>query len=992
MEPTATEHSNRILPERFQRPVWLLWLWLLPQALLLVLNGRAAWLAVGEMTTTQKLAAGWVGGYEFGLLLLGAGLLVGLGLQKRPVHYLLCVAGLLLHIGYLWLFMARFSDFWPAAVAPWMLPESELVYYQFACIMPALFYCGVRLACFDAPVQRRSDTAFSLAAFVVIPAAWYLLFQLGRLLFGRWASFRLPETLAVVFFTVSTVLVLMAFFRLLLLLYGWLQAKPWSHVVLPLVAGLVAPLGGLWLNHYIPFPCDLQSPGLYTLTVINGLVLLLPSPRSPTRRALLWLVRCSLYAFSLYFFVVFLPFLPLSLLAMLACGAGFLILAPTLLFVIHTRQILSDSAEMIVRWGRALTTAAFVGALLLMPLVFTWRAIDDKIALQQAMALAYSPDLQTGKADLNRTATKRALEHLREMKEGLFLPFLSDYYNRLVFNGLVLPDDKTQLLYRLYFGHEEPKPDTRRQWSLFLAPNSRARGRSNAGRTEPPRQVQLAGLDVQEVRTNDLIRASLTLSMTNSGPGNSEYVADLVIPDGVLVSGYWLEVAGQRKTGKMVEKKTAQWVYHMIRDVTRRDPGLLAFKEEDRLALRVYPFAVNETRKTGIDLCFPSGLHPRIRVGEREVTLGLASEESARPLVANLPDGRVQLLLSGAAAKGLPLVARTPYLHFIIDRSAAATNALPDLVTVAAQIAGAPSLCRISLANYEHTDLTPGLIPLAAARGALAAADAALPRRGGFCSDRAMAHALLRLSSEEPISDPDGTLAVPLFVVITGQGAVPVSTVHLAPFRRIVPDLPYYYLWSDLGLHRIAFTGEVSPSPGGIDSPTPVVLLQSERRFAACPAGVDTATVSLPGTAESLRCFDPAMKGFVPLTALQPLQDPGYLRGLALWEAYRATVWAPDTLDDRLRALVTDSRGSGILTPLTAYMVVENTAQEKMLTRKEKQALGADHALEFEESQPPAPAQNMPEPGTVWLLPVTLALLFWHARRKGSLSKADAAP
>ena len=63
-------------------------------------------------------------------------------------------------------------------------------------------------------------------------------------------------------------------------------------------AGLLAPLGGLLLNRKIPFPCDFQSPGVYVLTVLNGLVLLLPSSRSPNRAALLWLARSGLFATS----------------------------------------------------------------------------------------------------------------------------------------------------------------------------------------------------------------------------------------------------------------------------------------------------------------------------------------------------------------------------------------------------------------------------------------------------------------------------------------------------------------------------------------------------------------------------------------------------------------------------------------------------------------------------------------------------------------------
>lgn len=113
----------------------------------------------------------------------------------------------------------------------------------------------------------------------------------------------------------------------------------------------------------------------------------------------------------------------------------------------------------------------------------------------------------------------------------------------------------------------------------------------------------------------------------------------------------------------------------------------------------------------------------------------------------------------------------------------------------------------------------------------------------------------------------------------------------------------------------------------------------------------------------------------MPLPALQVLEDSMYTQGLALWDAYRKTVWAPDTRDARLKDLVADSRRTGILIPLTSYMVVETSAQEKILTQKEKQALGAHHALEFDETQ------NSPEPSILWLTPIALLLLIRRSVR-----------
>jgi hypothetical protein len=989
MNPTQPAHH--LIPDRFKQPLWIFWLWIVPQVLLLLLNGRAWSLGIGEMSATQKAHATWIGGYELALLLLGIGVALGLRMTRRAVGYFTCVAGLLLHIGYLWQFMTRFADAWPAAVAPWMLPETEMIYYQFALVMPALFYFGVRLACFDVPIGRPADTGISLLALVGIPTAWYLLFQFIRLLLPCYASRLFPETLAVIFFVGSTVLVLMAFLRLLLILYGWLRERSWSQFALPLAAGLLAPLGGLLLNRKIPFPCDFQSAGVYIFTVANGLVLLIPTPRTASRGVLLWLLRSVLFAFSLYFFVVFLPFMPLSLLAMIVCGSGFLILAPTLLFVIHTRQLLTEGAGVAARWGRPLTVLAFVLSLLVSPAAFTGRALADKAALHQAVAVAFTPDYRAGQTGLNRAATRRALHHLREMKDGLYLPFLSDFYNALVFNGMVLPDDKMETLHRVFFGEAAPKPKQTGNWSLFLAPRSASRGWGGR-RTPPPRQVDLQDVAVAETVSNDVVTATVTLSLKNTGPANAEYVTDIAIPDGVLVSGYWLDVAGQRKPGRIVEKKTAQWVYHMIRDFTRRDPGLLVFKGENQLHLNIFPFATNEVRTTGIEFLFPRGVHPHLRIGSREVALGGSDETAAEgPFMAALGDGRVNLVLPQEVLRQQPTVTRQPYLHFIVDRSAAATNLTDNLLERLARLEDqAPGVAknrRITLVNYEWLDMGPDEVPSAKS----------LPRRGGFCYDRAIAHALLQAQEAGGGMAQGDKPRVPVFVVIAANGAMSPRTVDLTPFQRLVPDMPVYYLATDSGLSEVPFDGSATQTVSHIRHPAPVVLFRSEQRLAASLPDAALAWITFPpvpgssslvlkgGTAatpsegsgaaapprtSTPKVFDPSRAAFRPVAGVRSVSDGRYTQGLGLWAAYRETLWSPDTLDERLPQLVTASRASGILTPLTSYMVVENTAQEKILARKEKQALGAQKALEFEEPQ------RMPEPGAVWLLPVALLLLF----------------
>jgi hypothetical protein len=763
-----------------------------------------------------------------------------------------------------------------------------------------------------------------------------------------------------------------------------MQRHRWSRFVLPLAAGLLAPLGGLLLNRKIPFPCDLQAPGVYALTVLNGLVLLIPSPVAPGRALCLWLGRSILYAFSLYFFVVFLPFLPLSLLAMLVFGAGFLLLAPTLLFVVHTRHLLEEGAALAARWGRFPTILAFALCLSVIPLTVTLRALSDRAALRQALDVAFSPDFRTDSAGLNRAATRRGLQHLREMKDGIALPFLSDYYNALVFNNMVLTEDKTRTLHRMFFGEAEPQAGKRERWSLFLSPRAESRWRERSRRAEPPRQVELREVTLDESATDDVIKAAVTLSMQNTGPFNSEFTTEIAIPDGVLVTGYWLDCQGKRKPGRLVEKKTAEWVYHMIRDFTRRDPGLLVFKDDTHLKLSVFPFAVNETRTTGLEFMFPRGMQPRLSIGSREIRLGASDATAATaPLVAESPDGIVHVTLSDIAVQQLPTVTRVPYLHFIVDRSAQATNGYAALAAQAGQLArlapepSAP--CRVTFANYEWLDASRDPIPPAAVQRLITDFDVeALPARGGFCYDRAIARCLVQ-QQEREATHTGGVLRVPVFIVIPAQRSEPVSSVQLAPFRRLVPDAPAYYLATGTGLLRVPFEGGPSRNVDRVEAPHPVLAFASDEGIAVCRPDASMCQIALPGTAGSLGYYDPVVAAFRPLRGVRLLEQTAYVKGLALWDDYRATRWKPSTLDAAMPGILEQGRATGVLTPLAAYMVVENTAQEHTLKQKEKQALGASHALDFEET---TPTQVSPEPGILWLAPVAAWLLIGRRKRK----------
>lgn len=973
-----------LLPAILKHPLMILGLWVMPQTALLLLNLRVWHLASGEATVNQSIVAGWLGTAAVVLLLVGVGLWVVPRILKRPVGLPFCLLGLLLNIAYLWLFMMRFDQAWPSAVAAWMLPQTEVIFYQFALVMPALFYCGLRLACLDLPLRRGVDIGLSFGMFLVMPLVWYVLFHVVELLSHRFFRGSI-EVGAIVFFAGSTVLVMMAFLRLLYFLYTWLSDKSWGQTAMTAVAGLLCPISGLLLNIVIPFPCDFQSVGVYVLAILNGVVLIVPLPRRAGLALLTGWARSALYLFTLYFFVVFLPFMPLSLLAMLVCGAGFLILTPTLLFIIHTRRLAADAAWLTSRFGRLPVLALLLVGFLTLPAVFTARAWLDRTALTSAMNIVFSPDLRQARVAFNARAVSHALNGLRDMKDGLYLPFLSDAYNQFVFNGMILPDDKVEILSRALCGQPAPLTHKSDRFSLFFAPRSISHWGGGANRALPPRNVTLQPPVIDTyVVSNGVGRSLMKLELVNTGPANSEFVGTMKLPDGVLVSGFWLDVAGKRKAGAIIEKKTALWVYHMIRDYTRRDPGLLVYESDNSLKLNIFPFAASETRTVWIAFMCPANLDASVLVNDTLVPLATGRLHDVGACL--VPAAGAGLIPGGMLAT-LPGMERTPVVHFIVERTAATSPVmLPPAVGEAAALLG--GRCRVTFANISSVDVNSQPVsPAEASVMVRAAVSSGLNVRGGFVPDRAMARLLLA-SAALPVS---GQIAVPVFVVIPASDSVPVKTIDLKPFAGLTPDVPAYYLWATDHLERVSFDDGSRARVEVLERPKPVVVFRAAGGLTVIRPETASALIDLNGMSDghvadasremSLDVYNPASGRFEPLPqALPRLADALYATGLRLLLDSQIVQRNPSALDASLSMLVDRSRMGGILTPFTSYMVVENTAQAQTLVSKQKQALDAHHALDFEEQHSEQHLLS-PEPGIIWLVPVFLWII-WRARRK----------
>ncbi|MHC4735835.1 MAG: MSEP-CTERM sorting domain-containing protein [Planctomycetota bacterium] len=966
-----------LIADKFTKPLFLLWVMVLPQIVLALINFSSWRLVSGEMSPAQKRLAYLVFAFEAVILIAGILAITVFQYLKRSLNLIACLFLFLIHIAYLWIITAWLHKLLPQSVTTWILPPNEVLYYQYILMMPVIFYTGLRLSCFKLPVHRVIDVLITVATLILVPLCSYLLLNVLNSFF--W-DLDIPTLILTILFIGATVITMMAFLRVLTFIYIWLNEFKAGHLFLLLAVGLIAPLGGLVTNIAIPFPCDFQSVSVYVLAVINGLVLLIAFRHGSKKEAFAWVVRCLMYPFSLYFFLVFLPFLPLSLFAMIAFGSGFLILAPTALFIVHTRKIVDEGKRVANLLGPKITLLLFVVAFAVIPAIITVEALLDRHALMRAVDVVYNPDYQKAKIEIKPESVKRSLLKLRDKKDGIFLPFISSFYNKVVFNGMVLPDHKMNDMYLMFCGEEMPKGESPVRFGL-------GRRLSFRGRPVrmPERNVEITDIEIEERQDGEFITADIQLALTNKGAGQSEFVSNIQLGQGVMVSGYWLNVDGKKVNGHIFEKKAAMWVYHMIRDVTRRDPGLLIYKPGNLLKLSVFPFDKDQQRLTGIELIYPAAMDPFVKIGGRILKISSNTDQKQEKiLLIKTSQNNTSVILPNKILDTLPSVQRRPYLHFIVDSSANAEKSFNSFGKRMTQIAadfGYATQCRITLANYESFDITDGTVStIEIDRIMKKAAEKSPNFKGAFCYERAIKQKLLNFNSTA-LTNVRNKLTVPVFVVIMAADTKAVSISDMSSFERFVPDMGKYYIASHDGKLLVNKFSDKESVESEIEIPIPVVLLGCGDSTPVVVKKSGWAFVDFPGGDDVLKVYEPEDMSFTNIENFTVLNsDIVYAQGLAAWQKYRKTVYSPYTINDQLPDIVKMSGDCGVMTPVTSYIVLENTAQLEMLKRKEKQGLSSNQALDFDEFL------ESPAPSVIFLAPFVFALLFmnrWLRKKRG---------
>lgn len=861
--------------------------------------------------------------------------------RQLPIRYTLVT--LVAYIIYLYSYGYNLDQFLTSSMPRWLIPV-DIELYLGTFIMPTLVH-----ALFVLVVRTTSSTTTAgvwknFSVIVIVPVTWFLFIQIVMPLW-RTASDDFANHAIVILTIASTLVFLFYVVRGVYVLAINQSSNARTYQLLwKIPFSILFPVLGLLLNNgdfassLVPGDAifgDFSHPAFYVLAIINGVLVCMPQLDHRTYRLALFTGRCISFSYTFYFFLVFLPYLPLSVIAVTAIGVGFLMLTPLVLFAIHITVLTEDIKYLSSAYSNTRLYLTFIAGLLVIPVVITLNYQQHRLNLNTALDYLYNPDYST-EYHINPDVLQQTLAAIKSMRRtggpftaSRYTPYLSSYFNWLVLDNLVLSRSKQSMIDRVFFGQA---------------------GQIGLPDNQPPSNVHLTQLDVHSRydQAQGAWISQLDMQLTNeSDISLSEYVKRFRLPEGAWISDYYLYVNGQKKQGLLSEKKSAMWIYSAI--VNRsKDPGILYYLTGNNVALRVFPFASGEVRYTGIEIIHKEPFE--LDLDGQTVKLGASSDNPHPTDIVQLDN---VIYVPGSEKHSLDKVNRRPYLHFVVDTSTGQDSHYDQYIKRVQHFLERNAIdtdsSRISLVNtytstYTLNDLSTDTIHPTF--------------EGGFYLDRAIRTILF-----DAYRNNDDRY--PLIVVVTNDMAKAVIEHNFADFQFAFPESDLFYSLGDkqqLNSHSL-LTDPHQGSPSNVDSlllNRAVLAYPNKHKPIAYLRDNSEPEIVLNGTLSHIDDKHPGQNS--------------WQSGLRMQAVWRSQVLHPHQAKYNWRELIRDSFSTGIMTPLTSYIVVETEAQKIALLEKQKKVLSGNRALD-----PGDDVMRMSEPGTLILL-VFMALLLARTR------------
>ncbi|MDC9722955.1 MAG: MSEP-CTERM sorting domain-containing protein [Urechidicola sp.] len=884
-------------------------------------------------------------GFSLGIIgLLNFAYTVYLTLKQKDVSVWYGLLALLCYIPFIYLYGYHLDKIIPFSIPQWMV-SGNIFLYVGTFLMPTLTYSLFILVSHFTPENKEHKAWTNFLIAIGIPIAGYLFSQIILPLWQHVEGVFYTHTVVVL--VIATTLVFLFFLIRGVFVLASKKADAWQKYQLAwkIPIAIVLPLIGLLVNNgYLFNNFGLRESGIfgdfnnawfYILAVLNGILICFPYLENKIYRLLLFIGRSVTFAYTFYFFLVFLPFLPLSVIAIIAIGTGFLMLTPLLLFVIHINELSKDLTYLKTLLSKKLLIGVSVLGFLIIPVFITVTYLKDKSVLNETLSHIYSPDYST-QYDIDKSSLQKTLNIIKSHKEnrgGIFgngIPYLSSYFNWLVMDNLTLSDSKINTIEKIYFG----------KTSFDL----RSENIQNDN-------VQISNISTNSSydKTQNAWKSWVDLEITNNSGDIrfSEYATTIDLPEGCWISDYYLYVGDRKESGILAEKKSAMWIFSQIRN-TNRDPGILYYLTENKVAFRVFPFSKDEVRKTGIEFLHKEPV--KLKFDDTIVELGNQEETIYEKIeTENIA------YVSAKQKQKLKSVKRKPYFHFLIDISKDQSSNSIEFIKRIEQVTEAnkplSENAKISYVNsYVNTYSLDNDWKEKYKNQTF---------ESGFNLDRAIRTTLFN-------SYQDKSKSYPVIVVVTDNIQNAVLDKDFSDFKFTFPESNLFF-----NLDKNGNLKEHSLANNPIEE-----LPEVNRECMFCETVLeyilsDNSTAYLPNNSKP----SIILKKDVFEVSETEIKENNWLSALTMQGQWISQTLHPETSDKEWLNLVKYSFISKVMTPVTSYLVVENDAQKAMLKKKQEQVLSGNKSLDLGED-----TQRMSEPSLI-LLTILLGLLIWYREK-----------
>ncbi|WP_296620376.1 MSEP-CTERM sorting domain-containing protein [Marivirga sp.] len=886
----------------------------------------------------------------FGLLLGVLGLLnfsyaVYLTLKKQNVSVWYGLLALICYIPFIYLYGYHLDKIIPFSIPQWMV-SGNIFLYVGTFLMPTLAYSLFVLVSHFTPDNKEHKAWVNFLIAIGIPVAGYLFSQIILPLWQRVEGEFYVHAFVVIVITAT--LVFLFFLTRGIFILATKKAEVWQKyqlawkipiaVVLPLV-GLSVNNGHLF-NDFGPSESgifgDFNNAWFYIIAIVNGIFICLPNLENKIYRLLVFIGRSITFAYTFYFFLVFLPFLPLSVIAIIAIGTGFLMLTPLLLFVIHINELSKDFTYLKTQISKKLIIGISLLGFLVIPAFITATYLKDKSVLNETLTYLYSPDYST-QYEIDKSSLQKTLNVIKSHKEnrgGIFgngIPYLSSYFNWLVMDNLTLSDTKINTIEKIYFG----------KTSFELRPENIQND-----------NVQISNISTNSTydKTQNAWKSWVDLEITNKSGNNwfSEYATTIDLPEGCWISDYYLYVGDIKEPGILAEKKSAMWIFSQIRN-ENRDPGILYYLTGNKIAFRVFPFAKDEVRKTGIELVHKEPI--KLNIDSNIVELGNKEET----INENIETENIAYV-SVQQKQKLNSVKRKPYFHFLVDASKDQNSNSTDYIKRIEQVIKDNK----PLSENAKISFVNSYVITRTLDNDWKGEYKSQTFEGGFYLDRAIRKTLLNAYQ-------DKSKTYPVIMVVTDSIQNAVLDKDFADLKFTFPESDLFFSLDENGNFR-----EHSLVENPIDD-----LPEIHRECMFCETVLeyklsDNSFAYLPNNNEP----SIILKKDEFEVNKNEIKEKNWQSALIMQGQWNSQILHPENSNKEWLNLVKYSFISKVMTPVTSYLVVENEAQKAMLKKKQEQVLSGNKSLELGED-----TQRMSEPSLI-LLTILLGLILWFREKR----------